>query len=162
MPMEQVIELLKPASYELHRVERDELGATVMEWEEEEKRRQARPAEAPQQTPPSQPLKRLSPQAPAVQRAVVGQQANVQAVSSPRLFGTRFLDPSKVAHISPEPASAQTHHMCLKCGKRNAAASSHCFFCSAPLRSTTINTATLDGPISSTTAVLGDVPVIFC
>jgi predicted component of type VI protein secretion system len=151
--MEQVISQLQTVAQELPREDRHQLNQDVVQWEAQVEQ-QLKAAPVPVQQPVTQP---------PVLRTVQVQQG------SPSPFGTRLLDPSKLAALGlgpngqpavsvnlPKPvsAAAQTQTqpavpvelplICPKCGKKNKPKEMHCYSCGTILKSKIVSTQPID------------------
>ena len=107
--MDDAVNELRDAAFQLSRDERKQLGQVVNEWE-------ARYGAQPRSAPPM-----LKPDAVAPQPVVPQKQM------SPAPFGTTFLDPSK---LPPAPVrSGDQTVACLRCGKALPRGTTVCQFC---------------------------------
>jgi len=122
--MEETVNRLQEAAQQLPRDDRHQLGSWVMEWEEKYGKNPAlspAPEPPPEKTTPSPP--QISVKTPPPQPL---------QPAKPTAFGTRYLDPSKIAAITrtPEPPPIS----CAHCGTPNPAVNTICRSCGQSLR----------------------------
>src|SRR5579871_1454785 len=110
--MDEVVNELQDAAYQLPREERKQLGQLVSEWEDKYGH------QAVQAPPPPKP----EPIKPAITPV---QQLPAQTPSSAP-FGTRFLDPSKLQGII---RTIEQPVACARCGRPNQKSASVCQHC---------------------------------
>lgn len=124
--MDDAVNALRDAAFQLTREERKQLGQVVNEWE-------ARYGAHPRSAPPM-----LKPDSPSQTAAPAPKQA------SPTPFGTSYLDPSKLPSSLVRPTEQGV--MCQRCGKSNPRGATSCQFCNQPMPPALIVTRKLETP----------------
>ena len=134
--MDDVVSRLQDAAQQLPRDDRRRLGELVMEWEDKY-------GKDPRQSPVPTPVEEPAPvsiiaRVTAPVNAQPTAQPAVQPIAQPKqslnpaVFGTRFLDPAKLATLA-RPAEQPTIP-CPSCGKPNSPTSNVCKSCGQSLQ----------------------------
>ncbi len=156
--MDETVNRLQDAAQQLPRDDRHQLGNLVMEWEEKYGKdpRQSPVPEPPVESdrvsfPHSMVIPQQAPPPPAPQQS--------QPKPAPNAFGTRYLDPSKLAAITQQRTTqtAAPIASCPHCGSPNPASNTMCRNCGQPLRVKPASpTRRLDDTITRKSTFLAD------